>query len=88
MSVPPISNTSNLTPIYDHMGKTVCMLEYLGRSRCAWCTNVDPAEGFNFGFFETKEGAPTEPCCNACSIKGWSECVVLWDAEMKVRLGN
>jgi hypothetical protein len=44
-------------------------LEYMGRSRCAWCTNVDPAEGFHFGFFETTEGASTEPCCNACAIK-------------------
>jgi hypothetical protein len=72
--------------------QTVCVLEYIGRSRCAWCTNVDPSEGFNFGFFESShengKGVSTEPCCNACSIKGWSECIVLWNVEKNTRLGT
>jgi hypothetical protein len=39
----------------DHVGVVVALLEYLGRSRCAWCTNVDPAAALYSG------GGPPPP---------------------------
>jgi len=70
------------------MGVTVAKVEYVGRSRCSWCTKVDPNGAFEFDYQNADEGPLAEPCCAACATKGWSECVNLWDREGKIRLGQ
>jgi hypothetical protein len=37
---------------------------------------------------DAEAGPQDEACCNACSMKGWSECVIMWDKKGDVRLGS
>ena len=60
---------------------TLWQLQYIGRSRCAWCTNVDPSDAFYSRFHDGDKGPQVEPCCSACTMKGWSECVIMWDKD-------
>ena len=88
LSVPPLIPGQARYQVTDHTGKVVARLEYLGRSRCAWCTNMDSSAVFSHGYHDAAAGPSPEPCCAACGMKGWSECVVLWDREGDVRLGS
>lgn len=67
--------------IVDHLGVVVAKLEYVGRSRCAWCTKIDQSQAFYVDYSDPESGPQEEPCCNACSMKGWSECVTMWDKK-------
>uniref|UniRef100_A0A7S0E576 Cyclic nucleotide-binding domain-containing protein n=1 Tax=Hanusia phi TaxID=3032 RepID=A0A7S0E576_9CRYP len=88
LAVPPLYTGQAMYDILDHVGNKVAMLQYIGRSRCAWCTNVDPSDAFYSGFHDGDKGPQVEPCCSACAMKGWSECVVMWDKDGEVRLGS
>ena len=81
LSVPPLHAGQCHYDIIDHLGIVVAKLEYLGRSKCAWCTNVDPSAAFYSDYTDADAGPQEEACCNACSLKGWSECVVMWDKK-------
>ena len=81
LSVPPLRAGQCHYDIVDHLGVVVAKMEYLGRSKCAWCTNVDPSAAFYADYTDAEKGPQEEACCNACSMKGWSECVVMWDKK-------
>ena len=42
LSVPPLRPGQCHYDVTDLLGVVVAKLEYLGRSKCAWCTNIDP----------------------------------------------
>jgi hypothetical protein len=81
LSVPPLRAGQRRYDIVDHLGVVVAKLEYVGRSRCAWCTKIDQSQAFYVDYSDPEAGPQEEPCCNACSIKGWSECVTMWDKK-------
>ena len=43
LSVPPLRAGQCHYDIVDHLNGVVAKLEYVGRSRCAWCTKIDQA---------------------------------------------
>ena len=88
LSVPPLRSGQCSYDIIDHLGVVVAKIEYLGRSRCAWCTKSDPSAAFFADYTDAEAGPQEEPCCHACAMKGWSECVVMWDKHGTVRLGS
>jgi len=90
LCVPPLRAGQCLYDIVDHLGLVVAKLEYLGRSKCAWCTNLDLSASPSAAsdYMDAEAGPQEEACCNACSMKGWSECVVMWDKKGEVRLGS
>jgi len=53
-----------------------------------WCTNSDPQDDFDYDYQDGEHGPSADPCCTACAMKGWSECVVLWNKAGDVRLGS
>jgi len=93
LSVPPLRTGQCHYEIVDHLGLVVAKLEYVGRSRCAWCTNMDliASPSCASDYVDAEVGPQEDACCNACSMKGWSECVVMWDKKgvdiIAVRVG-
>ena len=88
LSVPPLRPGQCHYDVTDLLGVVVAKLEYLGRSKCAWCTNIDPKAAVYSDYTDAESGPHEDACCNACSMKGWSECVVMWDKTGAVRLGS
>ena len=86
--VPPLTAGVPTYPITDNIGTVVAQLVYLGRSKCVWCTNSDPSQPFDYDYQDAEQGPSADACCTACAMKGWSECVVLYDKTGDVRLGS
>lgn len=88
LNVPPLTAGVPTYNVTDHIGNVVGQLVYLGRSRCVWCTSTDPQGQFDYDYQDAELGPSAEPCCTACAMKGWSECVVLYNKTGDVRLGS
>jgi hypothetical protein len=61
LSVPALRVGQCNYDITDHAGVVVARLEYVGRSKCAWCTHVDPSAAFYSDFTEAEAGPQVRP---------------------------